>query len=197
MGPEELLVKLQVIKVGAKAYAWRPGEKTLAVGEFPSFLYDDLAAELREKTLWKIEPNDVLAVKFAAGDDRLELRREGEDWVNSLNPDEKADTEQVRSYLSGLKDLSAERFMTYKASPADAEKLGLTPPWATLELRLTGGKTLSLAVAARGQELSANRYASASTVDGIFVLPAETVAKLAKRFSDLKKSPSKPPEGVQ
>jgi hypothetical protein len=164
----------------------------IAVGEFPAVIYDDLAAELRDRTVWRLEPNDVVGVRLVSGAERMELRREGDNWVNAENPQEQADTEKVRTFLGDLKDLSAERFLTYKGAPGDANKLGLAQPWATLEVRLVGGKTLSLAVSARGLDLTANRYASGGTVEGVFVLPSDIVGKLAKRFSDMQKAPPSP-----
>jgi hypothetical protein len=197
MGPEAPVGKVQFVKLEEKTYAWLPGQKPLAIGEFPGSLYDDLAAELRQRSVWHVEANDVIGVKLLSGPERMELRREGEDWVNVLNPDEKVDAEKVQTFLGDVKDISAERFMTYQNNPADAEKLGLVQPWATLEIRLAGGKSLTLTVSARGQDKTENRYASGGTVEGIFVLPAETIGKLAKKLSDFRKSAPKPAEGVQ
>ena len=193
MGPEVHAGRLQVVKVDDKAYAWVPGAKPVAIGEIPVSLYDDLASELRQRAVWHVEPNEVIGLRLQAGAERLELRREGEEWVNALSPDEKADAEKVRAFLAELKDLPAERFVTYSATPRDANELGLSSPWGTLELRLAGGKGLSLRVSSRGPEFTRGRYASGGTVDGIFVLGADIKGRLEKKFADFKKSPPPPP----
>ncbi|HUT62236.1 MAG TPA: DUF4340 domain-containing protein [Phycisphaerae bacterium] len=186
-GPEALAARIRVVKLQGKSFAWLPGEKPLAVGEFSAELYEDLAAELRDRAIWSVDPNEVRGVRIAAGPERTELRKEGSDWVNAQNPDEKLDSAKVGSFLNELQGLKADSFMTYKYAEADANKLGLTDPWVTVELKFSQGEPKRLVVSNRGQDETTNRYAAGADVDGIFVLPSGSASKLAKTLSDFRK----------
>lgn len=187
LGPETLAGRIQIVKLQGKSYAWLTGQKPVAVGELPPELYEDLAAELRDRVIWSVEPNDVRGLRIIAGTQRAELRKEGENWVNARNPDEKLDSQKVADFLKDLKDLKADRFMTYKYNEADAKKLGLTEPWIVVELKFSEAKPKRLVVSNRGQDVTENRYASGADVDGIFVLPSEGAGKLAKKLGDFRK----------
>lgn len=190
--------RIQFAKVDDKAYAWVPGQKMIAVGEFPAAVYDDLAAEFRDRRIWTLDANDVQGLRVIAETDRVDLRREGEDWVNAIDPAEKMDGEKVRAYLGDLKGLTVERFMTYKTTDADSDKLGLKKPWLTVELRMGKAGPLTLVIGPRGQAGADNKYASGGLVDGIFLLPAETAGKLARKLAHFRKEAARPyPNGVE
>ncbi len=180
------VLTLQVVKVDGKSYAWIVGQKVTAVGEFAPTFYDDMAAELRDRMLWTFNPEDVKSFRVVAGSDKIEMRREGNDWTCLTATDEKVETLKVRDYLSELRNMRVERYVMDPYNPEDAEKLGLKDAWLTLELRMGDGKTQTLTISRRGQEKSANRYAIGGDSSSLLTLTADTASRVAKTITDFK-----------
>lgn len=211
--------RLTVVKVDGKSYAWvADANAAAAVGEFPASLYDDLAGELRDCQVWTLDTKEVVAVKIVNGDDKLELRKEKNDWVNAADPYAKINSASVTAFLNDLKDLKADKFVSYHSNPADAEKYSLKTPAVTVELKLAGDKTLSLAVSAKGpaakaaeagkapdatkgaepsktSEAAEGRWASSPSLEGVFVLSGADVAKVSKKLADFTGATPTPPAG--
>lgn len=189
------VASLKVSKVDGKSYAWLIGPAIIAVGELPAAFYDDLAAELRDRTLWTFDVDDVKSFRIVAGDEKIEIRRETNDWTCLGAPDEKIDRQKVQAYLTALRALTVERYISDPYNPADAETLGLKNPWMTLEIRLGKDKPLTLTVSQRGMERMENRYAISGSTSSLFTLPADAAAKIAKTLKDFKPSAEAPTGG--
>ena len=184
---------LHVVKIGANAYAWVEGQSNNPVGEFPSGLYDTLGAELRSRTVWTFQSDDVTAVRIVSPTETVELKKDHTAWTLTGDPYVKIDAAKVISYMVELGNLKAQRFLTTDDSQADNH--GLKEPALKVELTTSGGKTLSLAVG-KGQENSAVRPAASNSARGVFELPSATVDRLVKTWKDFLKveeAPTAPP----
>jgi hypothetical protein len=177
--------KLTVAKVGLHSYAWIDGGSIVAVGEFAPTLYDEMAAELRTRPVWTIDPDQIRGLKLTAGEESLELRKMQDAWQSVADPYVKIDAEKVTNYLKDAKDLKADRFVANKSG--DEAKYGLNKPWLTLELTDQAGKAMNLTVSHTGATATKDRYAKASTTPGTFTVPAEQIEKLGKKLKDFTK----------
>ena len=159
----------------------------VGVGEFAPSLYDDLVGGLRGKKIWTIVPDEIRGLKAVAGTDSLELKKDGKAWKYTADAYVKIDAEKVTKHLEeDLKELTATKFVTHAAA-GDLKKYGLDKPWLRLTLTDAKGKTWALTVSHTGESKTKDRYATASTVPGVFVLAADTIDKLGKKLKDFKK----------
>jgi hypothetical protein len=178
--------QITVVKVGLHSYAWLAGAKIVTVGEFAPTLYDDLAGELRSRKIWAVEADKTQNIRLAAGADSLEIHKDGKAWAYPADAYVKIDETKVETYLKDLASVTIDKFVAQK-TPADLKKYGLDKPWLTLELTDKAGAKSSLTVSNEGQDKTKDRYALASTVQGVFLVPAASIEKLGKKLVDFKK----------
>jgi len=179
--------RFRVVKILRKAYVWAIGEKVAAVGEMTGRFYDNLAAELRDRTISKFDPDAIQGIKITAGKDVLELRRRQDAWQCAGDAYVDIDAEKVASFLSDVAELKAEQFLTHKTSASDAAKFGMKDRWFTLELTPAEGDATEIVVSNKGPDKAKDRYASSSGAAGVFVLPTKAAQKMAKSLKDFKK----------
>ena len=165
--------------------AMQPGRKVVAVGKCASELYDDLMAELRDRSVWTIDPDKTTGIKVVAGKETLELVRKGKTWTYPKDPYVKIDAEKVKSFLDDIKEGKAEKFANYKTR--DLSKYRLNKPWFTMDLTDQAGKVLSIVVSHVGAHEIDNRYATASSTEGVLVISADLAGKMVKKLNDFKK----------
>jgi len=188
--PREPIVReyrLQVVRLDLHSYAWVEDAKAkiVAVGQFAADLYDDLAAELRDRVIWKIEPDDVRNFRLGPPDSPLELRRDGKEWLYTGDRHVTLDAEKVKTFLKDIQEFKAEKFVTH--GPSDLTRFALDKPWLIFEMTLGGGKTRKLTVSSEGKDKAANRYAMATGVEGVFLVTSDNTGKLSKLLADFKK----------
>ena len=177
--------RIRVAKIGLHAYGWVEGGDVVAVGEFASGLYDDLAAELRDRAVWTITPDETETIKIIPGEKPLELQRDGKNWIYATDRHVTIDADKVKTFLDDIKELKAQRFVSYTS--ADAGKFGLDKPWLTLALTARSGEVMRMTVANEGIDKTSNRYAMVEGLDGIFLLSSDDIGKLSKLPEDFKK----------
>ncbi len=177
---------VRVAKIGRKAYAWTDHATPVAVGEFDDALFDALSVELRDRSVWRITPKKIKAIRLAVGDDTLELRLDEKRWKYSADPYVKIDPKKVKSFLEGIEELQTERFASHSADAAKEAKFALDGPWFTLTLTDSEGEVRRIVVSGEGPDQTKTRYASAKGVRGVLVLSGETAAKMVKKLDDFK-----------
>jgi len=178
---------VQAIQRDGKTYAWVVEKKAAAVGEFPGDLYDALNAELRDRRVWQFDPDRVTGIRIVAGSEKVDLKREKDEWVCPLDKLLKIDARKVTDFLSDIGSLRTERFYTHKNLPTDTEKYGFKEPWVTIGLDVEGGKPLSLTVSNEGLNKTKNRFARAAALAGVFLITADDLKKLSKTLKDFEK----------
>jgi hypothetical protein len=181
---EEKTYRLEVCKVGNDAFAWRPQQDIVPVGKFPERLHDNLAAELRDRTVFRVEANKVDVIRLVRGDDELELRRKDDAWAMLRDPAVKIDGQKVRDFLNDLDGMKAERFAAYSSDAAG--DYGLDQPQLTVELRTTEATHERIHLSARGPDKAEGRFAATSAVDGVFVLGPASVDRIDKSLDDFR-----------
>jgi len=185
--PKRYLYELQVAKIGLTSYVWPVAGEPVAVGRLHSSVYDALTAELRNRTIWKIDPESVENIKLVAGNDTLELVRSGKSWSCTADAYVRIDPGKVASFLKDISRIEAERFAGYlPPDGAASRKFGLTKPWFTLTLSPTEGASRQITVAGKGPERQKSRYALASSVQGTLVISSKTAGKMAVKLADFK-----------
>ena len=175
---------IRVAKVDGKCYAWVEGQKITAVGECENSLWDDLTAELRDKSVLKVVAADVTAVKIGDGKTAFELVRKKDEWTDAADALLSYDAEKVKTFLEKFKDLEAKKFVSHQSS--DAKKFGVDKPARTLELKVKA-QPIRLAVSAKGPKDGKDRYATVTGVEGVFVLDEDKVKDVTKTRKDLRK----------
>ena len=184
--PEPIVEKVTVTfaKVGLHSYAWVGKGAIVAVGQFAPGLYEDLAGDLRRKKVWQIEPDAIRKITFGAGADSLELTsKDGQEWKYATDAYVKIDGEKVDSFLDGIKELDAKKFLAHEI-PADRTKYGQDKIWLMLELTDRDGARTTITVSHKGPTESEDRFATASTVPGVFAIDAAVIEKLGKKLED-------------
>ena len=171
--------------IDKKTYAWRDPlpDKPVAVGEFHDSLYHNLSVELRDRTIWKVDPQKIDQVHILAKEDPIELRREGDDWKYSADPFMRIDASKVAEYLQEVKEIKARKFVSdTDPNDEDMKTYRLIDPWFTLRLLDAEGEGPEIRVSRAGGLTAdtAGRYATASTLKGVFVLSTETAGKMAR-----------------
>jgi len=173
---------VRIASIGGKSFAWLIGQTPAAVGEFEASLYEAFAsAELRDRTVWKVDPANVEAIHIASGAKTLTLRRDGENWTSPDDRYVKIDAEKIKTFLDDLKDVKAERFVTHRGP--HAKKFGLDASRVVVRLTPAEGEPLRLAVSTRGE---AGMLYAAAEAPGVFLLKAEAADKLTKTLKDFK-----------
>ncbi len=165
-------------------YVWVPDADPVTVGEFPRDLFKTLRAELRNRQVWKINPDDIRTVSIRAGEKPLILKRGDEGWSYTEDPYVKIDADKVEDYLEDVKEIKAERFENHK-TPENAARFALNDPWIVLELERKDGEPVQMTVSHKGADKTKNRFAVSNNVEGVFVISADTAEKLAKSLDDL------------
>lgn len=186
--PKTTSYALRAAKVDRKPCAWVLGRKIVAIGEVDAGVYDDLAAEVRDRKVMGAAGDDVENVRILTGKDVFELRRKNDTWEYTGDRYVKIDEEKVKKYLDEFKELKADKFAAHKTPAAEQVKeFGLDAPQMSVELRPRQGKLARLVVGSAGPGKGLSRYATATGVTGVFVLTDDTIGKLTKGLDDFKK----------
>jgi len=175
---------LRVVKLHGRTYAWVPPRDPLAVGLCRTGLWETINTELRDRTIWKIDPEEIEQIKLVAGSDTLQLIRDAESWKYTADPYVKIAPSKVEDFLSSIREIRAEKFAAH--GKADLKRFALTDPWYTFTLVGTDDKPHQIIVSRKGSDKTANRYAQASGVTGIPIISSETAAKMAVKLDDFK-----------
>lgn len=175
---------LRVCRIDDEAFAYLQGEDIIAVGRFPASLHETVTAELRDRTVLELKPEQVNLLRLARRDGTLEFRRQDEAWKYLADPAVKIDTSEVEDYLDELAEVKAREFVTYES--AKPEAYGLDEPELLLTFGTEAGKSGWLRISAKGPEDGQHRFASSSEVAGVFVLPRDVLDKADKSLGDFK-----------
>ena len=161
-------------------FAWAPGTKPPVVGKVDPGVYRDLMANIASRRLWEIDPATVREILIAQGSDKpMVLRRDDGRWAVADDPYALVDIATVADYLETTKQLNAHEYLV--DSVAHLDRFGLETPTLTVQLTGEDGEVHRIVVADRGPDESTDtRYASASGVDVVFLISAETFAKFAR-----------------
>ncbi len=184
--PRDRTGTVHLVKMDDEIYGWVAGARPACVGQFAAKLYEQFCAEVRSGKVLVIKKDQAIRqVKITAGEDTLTLDKHGERWSYTADPDVPIDGQKVAEFLETLEELTAEKFASHtKGRP---KRFGLDKPWVTVELTGEEGSRIRILVSAKGTHETKNRYATASGIQGVFVLPANLVGKLALRLKDFKK----------
>lgn len=186
---------LMVIKDKGKTYVWKgyTGFTTgmqiidpIVVGELPGSFYDKFAAEMRDRTVLKIDADKITAIKVDMGEDSMEFVRSEQVWRFKADRFVKIDAATIEKFLAGLSEIKAERFVDYSPKP-DLKRFSLDSPAMTLTLKTDEGGEISLKIARTGPVGTKGLYAAGSEVPGVFVISPEMSAKMSKSPKDFQK----------
>ena len=91
-----------------------------------------------------------------------------------------ADQDQLQSLFEGYSDLALSEGITYKTDDDTLKKYGLSNPQYTITVDYTKKKKAKMLKLCVGDETEdgSGYYVTVSTVDGIYVLPADTVSQM-------------------
>jgi len=179
---------LLVIQQGDKSYVWVEGATPLAVGELDKGFHDKLAAEMRDRTVLRLDPDKAVSFTLRLEKTSLRFRRSGDVWRYESDPFVKIDAQKIREFFTELAKIKAQRFVSYRAKP-DLRRFGLDRPAMSLSVTSETGRTVRLNIARTGPIGTPGMYASSSEVPGVFILAPEAGTKIKKSLGDFQKKP--------
>jgi len=176
---------LLVIADKGKSYVWRRGAKPLAVGELPEDFHKKLAAELRDRTCLKIDPDKAVSFSMSIDKDKMEFRRTGEQWKYTKDPTVTVDAKKVKDWLKALSQIKAQRFVDYSPK-ADPKRFGLDKPLMTIEVKHESERTSRLSISRASVVGEKGHYAAATGAPGVFILAPDAAKNVTKSLKDFK-----------
>lgn len=111
---------LIVAKAPTGAHAWVENQQPIVIGEVGDALGAAAWLELRDRTLWRVEPDLVSSITLETAKATLRWNRRGDQWVASQGPT--ADLNRVRGFLTAFSELRVVRFL--EAPPDDLLSTG-------------------------------------------------------------------------
>ena len=185
--PEMRTWVLHVARMGRNAYAWVEGQSPQAIGKFDASLFKTLHAELRERKIWQLPPEQITAIDLQAGPVSCHLQKQGERWKYTPDPYVRIDAEKVKTFLEDIAEIRLDRFVTHTEPDTETlEKYGLDKPWFTLALADDEQQSWRITVSHKGAESLVNRYAVVTGLPGVMLLDSDTAGKLARKLEDFK-----------
>ncbi len=182
-------VVIQAIRKGMNTFAWvLQGDDTVVpIGEFAPGLYQAMNLELRERSLWSFDPVAVAGFRVIAGERQFALERTSEGWAVPGDPHVAIAAAKVRQFLQDVRTLRMERFHTAQVTEENLKRFGFHEPWLALELYRPDEPPLRLIIASQGLDETGNRFARGGFREGIFLLPADELRKIAKTLRDFER----------
>ncbi len=187
LGP--LLAAKETVKGKRKQtrfYVWRSDVSPVAVGELGGDLYQKLTAEMRDRTVLKIDADKAASFKMVLEKVTLEFIRAGEQWQYTSDALVKRSASEVKEFLSKLSEIKADRFVDYGEKP-DLGRFGLAKPSMTIEVKMDSGRSSRLLISRAGPVGTKDHYAASSDVDGVFVLSRTEADTVRGKLTDLSK----------
>ena len=187
LGP--LLAAKETVKGKGKQtrfYVWLNDVSPVAVGELGGDLHQKLTAEMRERTVLKIDADKAASFKMVLEKVTLEFVRAGEQWQYTGDALVKRSAPEVKEFLSKLSEIKADRFVDYGEKP-DLGRFGLTKPSMTIEVKMDSGRSSRLMISRAGPVGTKDHYAASSDVDGVFVLSRMEADTMRGKATDLSK----------
>ncbi len=158
----------------------------LVAGSLEYQVDKDLLA-LREKRLAVFEPRLVTALKVDAKVVSYTVERSGDGFVLKAPLSAPADSAQIDGILQALSTLRAESFLAEHASDKERAARGLHQPTVAVELTLTGGGKIELALAERKAGERTVVYAARKGESPLVELASDwVVRKLLTAVADLR-----------
>ncbi len=167
-------------------YAWAPGMRPLVAGEVDPSVYDSLMVNISWRRLWEVEPHTVRQIQIAQGvDEPFVLERTDGHWSIADDPYARVNVTAVADYLEAIKELNVQEYLSDLAVHMD--RFNLDVPWLTVQLTCEDETVHRIIVADHGPgESNTSRYASATNLDTVFLISAETMSRLARHPSDFR-----------
>jgi hypothetical protein len=151
-----------------------------------SFTVDNLkgkkAEDLRDKTVLAIDPEKVNRVTIERPSGTVVVERKGkEEWTITRPTPAPAEKEDLRFYLTQLKDLKVEKFVAEQAN--DLSKYGLTTPQLSVSVDGTPEKKLLIGKEVAGEQ---NVYAARAGDRQVFSVRKSALTDFGKSAGDLR-----------
>jgi hypothetical protein len=191
--PEPIVHRVTLSRRDGNVYAMVDAREL--VYQVNAKVYDDVTAEMLDRSVTSYKVDDVTALSIIRPKDRVDLAKRSNDWDYVTDPTVDIDEEKVKEILNALRDLKAVRFVEYDA-PADAlATYKLDAPALQVIATVAMGEAVRLNVSAVGPDAPAGaRYATIVGSKRVFVLTSEALKKLNKTLEDL--VPSKEDKGA-
>ncbi|MBI4508713.1 MAG: DUF4340 domain-containing protein [Deltaproteobacteria bacterium] len=141
--------------------------------------------EWRDKTLAKIDEEDMASIEIVKGTDKVKLERTGDKaWKVAVPSDlGELDTFKVQSLAASFNHLKAIQIV----EGADASKTGFKKPTGKITIKKKDGASVTVTV---GAIENGNYFITSNTRPEVFTLSEFSVNRFLKASTDLKKSAS-------
>jgi len=177
---------IHVVKDKAKTYLWQQDAAPLVVGELGEEFYDKLAAEMRDRTVLRIDPEKAVSLKVELAEQTMEFTRSGKEWRYTADLYLKVDASKIEEFLSQLAAAKPKRFVDYSPEP-ELQRFGLDKPAMTITAKTDSGEEARLIISRTGPVGTKGHYAASNQAPGVFVLAPETPKKMEKALGDFRK----------
>jgi hypothetical protein len=186
--PPPKVYRVKFAKKGADVYAMVDGVDL--VYQIDAKIYEHIAAEMRDRTVANFEVPQVTSVALVRPGDEMEFTQADGKWSYKQDNTVALDDQKIKDLLNAIRDTKAQRYVRYKAAPADLAAYKLDAPATKVIITTTGSKKTELRISSEGPagDAEKSKYASVTGSDTVFLLKGDQVDKLAKKLGDFTKS---------
>lgn len=134
--PVRVLVGLEN-PLDQKFFAKREDEsRVVLISSAHKTLFEKKVFDFREKSIFKLETDDVKGIKLRSGDIQWEAEAEEDEWFLKQPVVSLAKKSEITSLLSSLSDLKAKEFVSEEKSDDELKKFMLDTPEHTVTLQM-------------------------------------------------------------
>jgi hypothetical protein len=164
---------------GAAVYAMRAGEpRVYTMAAYSRSSFDKSLDDLRNKKLFDFGFRDPDKIEMHDGAKALFLTRTGTDWWSN---GKKMDADSVQSYLSGLRDLTADKF----------PDSGFANPRIDITVTSNGGQRVEKVLLAKSGDRYLARRENEPTLYELDAAAVESLQKSADAIQPAAEAPGK------
>jgi len=187
--PEVIWYILNLSRQGDVVYAVVAGEQT--VYEMDSGIYDDLTAEMHDRTVIGYLTGHVTEMAFTADGQTMTLRKVADgQWRYEEDPLVPIDTQKVEDIIKAFQGFQTHRYVDYEAE--DLAAYGLEDEAARLRIDLEDGGRYEVLLSKQGPagDPQNSRFAVLAGTRKVFLLTGEQAARFAQKLEDVEKNPA-------
>jgi len=167
-------------------YVSREGENTvLLVSSYTKGTLDKKLSDLREKTIIKMEQDDVKALDVALDDESASMEKDSEDnWKLAEPVKATADKEKVNKIITELRNAKVKEFI--EEEPADLSEYGLDEPKAMVTVYIGEDKARKTILFGDADDDENGVYAKRETAKNVVLLPKTVFDAIPEDLDELR-----------
>ena len=169
---------------GGDVYAKKPDEKrVILVSSAIEDTFHRNAFDLRDKTILRVDRNQVNGLEITSGSTTLQFARKGAEWTIVKPAPMRADYAAIEGLITSLSATLMQKFVAPEATPAELRQYGLVSPSASASI-LMGDARSTLVL---GKTENAETYAKDAAKPAIVLIAPTVGSDLAKPLDSFRR----------